>query len=76
MRSRLDGLISMLVVAGATSLPCALALAQTTSASAPATTAAPLVKPATSAGVTVAGYVEAFYQWNFNRPSIGINIFS
>jgi hypothetical protein len=26
-------------------------------------------RPATRANVTIGGYVEAFYQWNFNRPS-------
>lgn len=36
------------------------------SASASAT---PTVKPATSSTVTLTGYVEGFYQWNFNRPS-------
>ena len=25
-------------------------------------------RPATRADVTIGGYVEAFYQWNFNRP--------
>ena len=29
-------------------------------------------KPATKAALTIGGYVEAFYQWNFNQPSNGI----
>jgi hypothetical protein len=29
-------------------------------------------KPATHAALTIGGYIEAFYQWNFNQPSNGI----
>ncbi len=59
------------------------ALAQTvpatTEAPAPAAAPAPVTSAAegvsrtgTRAGVTLAGYVEALYQWNFNNPSNGI----
>lgn len=29
-------------------------------------------RPATKAALTIGGYVEAFYQWNFNEPSNGL----
>jgi hypothetical protein len=66
--------------------PCALALAQTPptpTAPGPArlphepiaasAEAAPQARP--RASVTLAGYVESFYQWNFNNPSNGITNF-
>lgn len=32
-------------------------------------------KPATRAALTIGGYIEAFYQWNFNQPSNGVTNF-
>lgn len=51
-------------------------------ATAPAVAAGPIAnlsegttKPATRASLTIGGYIEAFYQWNFNQPSNGITNF-
>jgi Putative beta-barrel porin-2, OmpL-like. bbp2 len=51
----------------------AVALAAAARAQAPiANLSEGTTKPATRATLTIGGYVEAFYQWNFNEPANGI----